>query len=287
MNEIGGTLPSRPIRRSRTVRGPRLSGQASPWTTLIVAAVALMSLLPFLFLVVRSLAVHGDRGVGGLWLEIFARMPVGLYMMNSAIVSLGATLIVLVVSSMAGFSFAKLTFPLAGPVLFLMIAAISVPQATIILPNYLNLAKMGGVGAYWSPILMYAALSTPFSVVLMTSYFRSLPDELMESAVVDGANPWQIYWLILMRMAGPALVTVGVLCFLSTWNDLLIGLLLLPDPAMRTISVGIATLQGVRATPLDNDIILTGSLLSAIPPIIVFILFQRQIVTGITSGITK
>ena len=263
-------------------------GQGAGWpTTLVVFAIAAVSMFPFAFLLIRSLAVHRDMGVGGLWLVIFDRMPVLLYSMNSAIVSLGATVIVLVTSSMAGFAFAKLGFRFSGLAYTLIIAAISVPLASTILPNYLNIAKLGGIGTYWGPILMYAALATPFSVVLMTSFFRALPDELMESAVVDGASYWQIYVLIMVRMAGPALVTVGVLCFLGSWNDLLIGLLLLPDPSMRTISVGVATLQGVRATAMDNDIILTGSLMSAIPPIIAFILFQRHIVTGITSGITK
>lgn len=255
--------------------------------TFVVFCVAAASIFPFAFLLLSSLTAHDGMGVGGLWLVIFQRMPVLKYSLNSGIVSLGATIIVLVVSSMAGFSFAKLGFRFSGICYSLTIAAISVPLATVILPNYLNFAKLGAVGTYWGPILMYAALATPFSVVLMTSFFQALPDELMESAVVDGASYWQIYTLIMMRMAGSALVTVGVLCFLGTWNDLLIGLLMLPDPDMRTISVGVATLKGVRATAMDNDIILTGSLMSTIPPIVAFVLFQRHIVTGITAGITK
>jgi len=276
-------MTARPLRHRRAG-----VGSAAGWpTSAVVLAVAALSMFPFGFLLIRSLAVHRDMGVGGLWLVIFDRMPVLLYALNSSIVSIGATVIVLLASSMAGFAFSKLGFRFSGLVYTLIIAAISVPLAATILPNYLNIAKLGGIGTWWGPILMYAALATPFSVVLMTSFFRALPDELTESAVVDGASYWQIYTLIMLRMAGPALVTVGVLCFLGTWNDLLIGLLLLPDPAMRTISVGVATLQGVRANAMDNDIILTGSLISAIPPVVAFILFQRHIVTGITSGITK
>ena len=282
-SEMASSVTPRVLRKRRAGVG---QGAGLP-ATLVVCVIAALSMFPFAFLLIRSLAAHKDLAIGGLWLVIFDRMPVLRYSMNSAIVSLGATAIVLVVSSMAGFSFAKLGFRFSGLCYVLMIAAISVPLATVILPNYLNFAKLGGVGTYWGPILMYAALATPFSVVLMTSFFQALPDELMESAVVDGASYWQIYTLIMMRMAGSALVTVGVLCFLGTWNDLLIGLLMLPDPDMRTISVGVATLKGVRATAMDNDIILTGSLMSTIPPIIAFILFQRHIVTGITAGITK
>jgi multiple sugar transport system permease protein/raffinose/stachyose/melibiose transport system permease protein len=119
----------------------------------------------------------------------------------------------------------------------------------------------------------------------MTNFFRGIPDDLVESAVVDGATYWQVFTLIMARLALPALMTVGVLCFLGTWNDLLVGLLFLPDPETRTISVGVAALQGVRETNIE--MILTGSLLSAIPPIVAFLLFEKYLVAGITAGIGK
>lgn len=254
---------------------------------LVVAAVAAASMAPFLFLVVTSLLPPSDgtAGFGGLWARLFTSVPVTTYMLNSAIVSGGATLIVLAVSCMAGYGFSKLGFFGSNTLFWLLVATIAVPLTTTIIPNYFNFARVGGIGTFWGPILMYAAGATPFATVLMTNFFHSLPDELVESAVVDGASYWQIFVLIMVRLATPALMTVGVLCFLGTWNDLLIGLLFLPDPDMRTISVGIAALQGVRTSNID--IILTGSLLSAIPPILAFVLFQKYLVAGITAGITK
>jgi ABC-type glycerol-3-phosphate transport system permease component len=216
---------------------------------------------------------------------LFEQVPVGLYMLNSAIVTLSATAIAVVLSCMAGFGFAKLRYPGSRLAFALVVAAISVPGATIILPNYLNLAQLGGIGAYWAPTLLYAVGALPFSTILTTNFFRSLPDELVESAVIDGATYRQIFRSIMVPMAVPALVTVGVLAFLGSWNDLLIGLLFLPDPAMRTISVGVAALQGVRVSNLD--LVLTGSLLSAIPPVAAFVIFQRYLVSGITSGISR
>jgi ABC-type glycerol-3-phosphate transport system permease component len=206
-------------------------------------------------------------------------------MLNSAIVSGGAMILVSVVSCMAGYGFAKLPFPGSAQLLVVVVAALSVPQATTIISNYFNFAAIGGVGSYWGPILMYAAGSTPFSTVLMTNFFKALPDELVESAVIDGASYRQVFTMIMAPLAAPALATVAVLCFLGSWNDLLVGLLWLPDPATRTISVGVATLQGVRANSLD--LILTGSLFSALPPILAFIVFQRYLVSGIVSGIGK
>jgi multiple sugar transport system permease protein len=252
---------------------------------IVVAIVAAASVAPFLYLVVISLLPSEIGGVGALWMRLFQTIPVTTYLLNSAMVSGGATAIVLIASCMAGYGFSKLRYPGSNGIFLAIIACISVPLATTIIPNYFNFARAGGVGSYWGPIVMYAAGATPFATVLMTNFFRGIPDELVESAVVDGANYWQVFTLIMARLATPALMTVGVLCFLGTWNDLLVGLLFLPDPEMRTISVGIAALQGVRTTNID--MILTGSLLSAIPPIVAFLLFEKYLVAGITAGISK
>lgn len=260
-------------------------GRAGRFTFIAVLIAALASLYPFGSLVVTSFLPPLNGYAGQLWVQLFTQIPVGTYMLNSAIVSAGAMVIASIVSCMAGYGFAKLAFPGSNSILLVIVAALSVPQATTIISNYFNFAAVGGVGAYWGPILMYAASATPFSTVLMTNFFRALPDELVESAVIDGASYRQIFLQIMAPLAAPALTTVGVLCFLGTWNDFLVSLLFLPDPQMRTISVGVATLQGVRNQSLN--LILTGSLVSTIPPIIAFIVFQRYLVSGIVSGISK
>lgn len=271
----------RPGGQRRARLGQR-SGKAA--ATAAVVLVALASLVPFGFLVITSLRPSSD-GASSLWSELFSSVPIGQYMMNSLIVSLGAAGVVLVVTSLAGFGFAKLPYPGSKVAFALVVAAISVPVATTILPNYLNLSHFGGVGSYWGPILMYAAGSTPFSTILMTNFFRSLPDELIEASVMDGASYLKVFMSVMVPLARPALATTGVLAFLGAWNDLLIGLLFLPDPQMRTISVGVASLEGVRSSNLD--LVLTGSLLSAIPPIVAFVVFQRYLVSGITAGLSK
>lgn len=211
----------------------------------VVLVAAGASLFPFAYLVITSfLPVEGP--VGSLWTRLFVEVPVASYMVNSAIVSFGSTLLVLVVSSMAGFGLAKLAFVGSRSIFMLMVASLTVPAAAIIIPNYFNFAAVNGIGTYWGPILIYAAAGTPFATVLMTNFLHGLPDELVESAIVDGASYWQVYSLIMVRLSTPALMTVGVLTFLGSWNDLLIGLLFLPDPGMRTISVGIAAAGRAR-----------------------------------------
>jgi ABC-type glycerol-3-phosphate transport system permease component len=252
---------------------------------LVVLVASLASLYPFASLLVTSIRPPLNGNWFQLWSQLFAQVPVGTYMLNSAIVACGAMVLVAIVSCMAGYGFSKLPFPGSMQVLAVIIGCLSVPQATTVIANYFNFAKVGGIGSYWGPILMYAAGSTPFSTVLMTNFFRALPDELVESAVIDGASYRQVFFMIMVPLAAPALATVGVLCFLGSWNDLLVALLWLPDSGQRTISVGVATLQGVRANSLD--LVLTGSLFSALPPIVAFIVFQRYLVSGIVSGIGK
>jgi ABC-type glycerol-3-phosphate transport system permease component len=259
-------------------------GRFSPIAFVVVLIAAAASLFPFAYLVITSF-LPVDGPVGSLWTRLFVEVPVVSYMINSAIVSSGATLLVLAVSSMAGFGLAKLPFSGSRAVFLMMVGSLTVPAAAIIIPNYFNFAAVNGIGTYWGPILVYAAAGVPFAVVLMTNFFHGIPDELVESAIIDGASYWQVFFFIMVRLATPALMTVGVLTFLGSWNDLLVGLLFLPDPGMRTISVGIAALQGVRSTNIE--LILTGSLLSAIPPIVTFLLFQKYLVAGITAGITK
>lgn len=269
-------------------RGPMPStalGRGSPAVFLIVLAAALASLYPFGSLLITSILPPLNGSLFQSWHDLFAQVPVGSYMLNSVIVAGGAMALVSVVSCMAGYGFSKLQFPGSVQIIAVIVAALSVPSATTIIPNYFNFARVGGIGAYWGPILMYAAGATPFSTILMTNFFRSLPDELVESAIIDGATYRQVFVWVMLPLAAPALTTVAVLCFLGAWNDLLISLLMLPDPDMRTISVGVATLQGVRGNSLN--LVLTGSLLSAVPPILAFIIFQRYLVSGLVSGMNK
>ncbi len=263
----------------------RALGGGTKTAFLIVLIAALASLYPFGSLIVTSILPPLNGHPLQLWEQLFSQIPVGTFMLNSAIVAGGAMVLVSVVSCMAGYGFSKLPFPGSAQLFVLLVASLSVPQATTIIANYFNFAKIGGIGAYWGPILMYAAGSTPFSVILMTNFFKALPDELVESAVIDGASYRQVFLLIMAPLAAPAVTTVAVLCFLGSWNDLLVALLWLPDTGQRTISVGVATLIGVRSGGID--IILTGSLFSALPPIIAFIVFQRYLVSGIVSGIGK
>jgi ABC-type glycerol-3-phosphate transport system permease component len=253
-------------------------------------AVGVVMLFPFVYVLLVSFRSH-DQYLSGQgfspdsWVALFDQLPVVQQMVNSTIVTLSAVALIVVTSTMAGFAFAKLRFPLA-PLLFVgLLAGMMIPVQSIIIPEYVNIANVGLINQYPGPILVYAVLGIPFATYLMTTYFRGVPDEIIEASLVDGATYAQVFRTIMMPLAIPAIVTVAVLQFIQIWGDLLIGLLFLQNPEVRTITVGLATLQSSRIIPVP--MIMAGSIVSLLPAVIIYLFFQRQLITGLTMGMGK
>jgi multiple sugar transport system permease protein/raffinose/stachyose/melibiose transport system permease protein len=136
-----------------------------------------------------------------------------------------------------------------------------------------------------SVIITYAALGVPFGCFLLTAFMRDLSDELVEAAQMDGVLYWQMLLRIILPLSVPALLAVGVLQFIQIWDDLLVALIFLQEPAVRTITVGLAVLQSGRV--LDIPVLLAGSLVSAVPAMAAYLLFQRYLIGGLMLGIGK
>jgi multiple sugar transport system permease protein/raffinose/stachyose/melibiose transport system permease protein len=186
---------------------------------------------------------------------------------------------------MAGFGFAKLHFNRQAFLFLGIIAAMLIPMQSIIIPAFVNLSRLHILNTYLGAILVYAALGTPFATFLMTAYFRGLPDDVIEAGIIDGLKYGAIFTRIALPMAVPAIVTIVVLQFIQIWDDLLVGLLFLQNTDQRTITVGLGVLASGRTT--DIPVLMAGSLLSALPAIIVFLIFQRFLINGLTAGIGK
>ena len=255
-----------------------------------MSVLALIMFYPFIFMIEQSFKSKEQfLGAPGhsfpSWQKLFTVMPIGKQLLNSVIVCFGAITIILIFSAFAGFGLAKLTFR-GTPYFFLgIVGAMLIPLHSIIIPAYVNVSKLNLLSGYWGAIIMYAALGTPFATFLMTSYFRGIPDEIIEASVVDGLNYQGVFRRIALPLAFPAIATVVVLQFIQIWCDLLVGLLFLQDPMKRTITVGLGALSAGRTT--DIPVLLAGSLVSAIPAIIIYLIFQRQLVAGLTAGIGK
>ncbi len=257
---------------------------------LVLCVVVVVMLYPFWFMAETSLRSYAQWLAGSgysldSWRDLFDKLPVVQQLVNSSVVTCAAVGLILIVSTTGGFAFAKLHYP-GSPVVFLAIlAGMMIPVQSIIIPEFVNVASVGLVNQYPGAILVYAALGAPLGTYLMATYFRGVPTELVEASLMDGASYWQIFIRVMLPLAIPAIVTVGVLQFIQVWDDLLIGLLFLQTPDVRTITVGLATLQSSHIIPVP--MLMAGSLLSALPAVLVYLFFQRQLITGLTMGMGK
>jgi ABC-type glycerol-3-phosphate transport system permease component len=275
-------LPARPRRKPFTWRRGLLF--------VIMAGGAVVMFYPFWFMIDASLQSKGQYASGSghslvSWSKLVAALPVAQQLTNSLIVCLLSLAIIVLVSTTAGFAFAKLRYHGATLVFLAIISAMLIPMQSIIIPTYVNLSRFNLLTSYAGAVLVYAALGTPFATFLMTAYYRGFPDELIEAAVVDGLGYGRVFLRIALPLSVPAIVTVTVLQFIQVWDDLLVGLLFLQNPDERTITVGLGILSAGRVT--DIPVLMAGSLVSAIPAVAVYLIFQRHLVSGLTAGMGK
>jgi multiple sugar transport system permease protein/raffinose/stachyose/melibiose transport system permease protein len=260
-------------------------------TFLILCVVVVVMLFPFLFMVLTAFKSK-DQYVSGTgfsldgWAELFKFLPVVQELVNSAVVTAGAVLLIIAVSTTGGFAFAKLGFRGAGVVFLGILAGMMIPMQSIIIPEFVNIARVAHLNnQYLGAILVYAALGAPIATYLMTTYYRGIPSELVEASVMDGASYWQVFRKVMLPLSVPAITTIAVLQFIQIWDDLLVGLLFLNEPHVRTITVGLAVIQTGRV--VNVPALMAGSLLSALPAIVVYLIFQRNLIQGLTMGVNK
>jgi ABC-type glycerol-3-phosphate transport system permease component len=255
----------------------------------VMVIVAVVMLYPFWYMVDNAFRnesqfdLQAGHSLAG-WTQLFQNLPVVQELLSSTIVCAAAIGIILVVSTTAGFAFAKLRYRGSGLVFLLIVAAMMVPLQSIIIPEYVNLARFNLTSNYLGAILVYAALGAPFATFLMATYYRGISDELIEAAVMDGLSYERTFLQIAIPLSLPAIATVTVLQFIQIWDDLLVGYLFLPTND-RTITVGLAALSSGRTTGIPP--LMAGSLVSAIPAIIVYLIFQRYLIRGLTLGMGK
>ena len=262
--------------------GRRLSG-------LLMLPVLIVMLFPFYVIGRGAMTVQDETGASHIslrnWRVLLAHLPVGQQLLNSTIITVGSVALILLVSVLAAFALTKLRMPLGGPLLGAVAASMMIPMQSIILTEFINFAAFDLADNMLSVIITYAALGVPFGCFLLTAFMRDLPDELVEAAQIDGVPYWQMFLRIILPLSVPALLAVGVLQFIQIWDDLLVALIFLQEPAVRTITVGLAVLQSGRV--LDIPVLLAGSLVSAIPAMAAYLFFQRYLIGGLMVGIGK
>jgi ABC-type glycerol-3-phosphate transport system permease component len=261
-----------------------------PVMYVVLAAITVVMLYPFYYMISTSLHSSDAYQLGGgysltSWHDLFNALPVWRQLLNSTIVSVGGIAIILLVSTMGGYAFAILRNRSSTVFFLLVVGAMMVPLQSIIAAEFINMVDYWRINHLDSAIIVYAALGAPFSTFLMTTYLRRLPMDVLEAAMIDGLGWWRAYLRVIIPLARPAMATIAVLQFIQIWDDLLVGLLFLQDPNVRPITVGLATIPGQHG--LDVPLLMAGSLVSALPAVIVYLIFQRYLITGLTMGMGK
>ncbi|UCH24326.1 MAG: carbohydrate ABC transporter permease [Trueperaceae bacterium] len=204
------------------------------------------------------------------------------YLRNSVVVTVTATLITLIINSMAAFALSKYEFKGRNTIFIIIISTLMIPISVILVPVFLVIAKIGWVNNLWGVIIPGAA--TPTGVFLLRQYMLTLPDELLASARIDGASEWRIYWQIVLPLAAPALAVLAIFSVMWRWNDFLWPLIVLSRTELFTLQVGLNAFQG--ELQIQWHFVLAMTVLTLLPITFVFAFLQRYITTGIaTTGI--
>jgi len=208
-------------------------------------------------------------------------------LINSCIVAVSTTVLALTVGSFAAFALGKLRFRGKTPSLYVILAMTMFPQVAVLTGLYAVIRTLG-ISAIPGMILSYLLFALPFTVWVMTSFFKGLPTSLLQSAQVDGATPFQSFYMILLPLTAPALVTTGLLAFIAAWNEYLFALTFTSiQPSARTVPVVIALFTGQVSRQEPFGEIMAAAVIVTIPLIVLVFIFQRKIVAGLTAGAVK
>ncbi len=271
--------------------------EPSVWFYLLVVATVVISLFPIVWLVLTSIKDTNQIYAWPIqylpspptfenYRFIFTQTPEMLrYILNSFIISSSMTLFVLFVGGMAAYAISRLKFRGAEAVLIGVMAVSMFPPIALIPSLFLIFRTLGLINTYPGIILAHTALYMPLGIWILQNYFRTIPPEIEESALIDGASPFRIYWNIILPLARPGLISAGLIVFIFSWNEFPLALVLLPDDAMRTAPVGISLYPGEYSFPWET--VSTATVLAILPLLLITFIFQRYIVSGLTAGSTK
>jgi multiple sugar transport system permease protein len=264
---------------------------------LLLAAIVVWSLFPFVWQVISSF--EPDRDLSSStpkWLPIpdgtlqhyrnvFVVKQFGQFIVNSLIVDLSATVIALVLAGLAAYAIARLSLPGKGVVMALVLAVSMFPQISIVTPLYEILNKLHLLDTYRGLSGVYIGLALPLMVYILWGHFRAIPAEIDEAAKIDGAGLLRTLWSIIVPLSLPGVVPAALLGFIASWNELLLALSFTTSPAHQTIPVGIANFTALYSIPWGD--MAAASVVVTIPLVVLVMVFQRQIVEGVTAGSVK
>ena len=287
-------LPAAAPRRKGRMRHHRLLFHATAILT------ALIFLIPLAWVVLASFRGPSEAGMPplppwpekGFVLASYERLnnfgtPILRHATNSFVVSIGTSVLTIIVSLLAGYGFSRFRFPLKGLAFVLILTTIMIPFQSILTPLFLLLAKMGMQNTLVSLVFVYTTLQLPFSVFMMRNAFDAVPREIEEAARIDGLRGLPMLTRVMLPLVAPGIVTVGLFAFLNAWNEFLAALVLLSDQSKFTLPVLISSVRSGRYGAVDWGAVQAGVTLMMIPCLVLFLLLQRSYIRGLTAGAVK
>jgi raffinose/stachyose/melibiose transport system permease protein len=217
--------------------------------------------------------------------HLFGNMPFGLWTLNSVIVAVGSVTAATAVSVLAAYAITFGRFPARVVFFNLNIALVALPPVALVVPLFTLMLQLGLINTLWSVSLVYTGLLVPFSVFFLVNFFRELPSELVEAAVIDGATHLGILWRIVMPLSLATTFTLVTVNVIWVWNELLFALVFLQENNRRTVMAGLALFQGRFST--NEPLMMSGALLSVLPLLVLYGASQKFFVRGMTAGIGK
>jgi len=261
----------------------------------ILVLATFLALVPSIFMILTSLKSQDEytfNKVGlpqALVLDHFKSIlfdsPLFAWMGNSAILAAGAVLLSTAVSCLGAYAIAMMRFKGRSLLFSVSTALMAVPPVVMIVPLFVLYTQLDLISTFRGTIVIYAGLITPFSVYLLTTFFRTLPKEIFESARIDGAGELFILWKIVLPLSLPALLTLVVVNALYVWNDLIIAIIFLQDDAKRTLMAGISVFQGRYEAQIP--LTMAGMVIASAPMVILYIAFQKYFIRGLMAGAIK
>lgn len=261
---------------------------------LVLALTIFFSILPFLSMLSAALQEQGSMPTGiqftstphwENFIDAWNIANITPLLKSSLILVIGVVPAVILFSALGGYALAQLRVPGRGVIMLLFLVGLTIPFETLVTPLYYEIDSMGLLNTRWALILPLIGLNMPFGIMWMRSHFEQMPRDLMEAASIDGAGHWRTFVSIQLPLSLPALSSLGILTFLSTWNQFLLSVVLINDPTKRTMAGALQSFVGQYQT--DTVLLNAGALLIMAPTMILFIILQRYFIRAMLAGSVK
>lgn len=282
-----------------------MAGQKSIWSRLstilfwiVVLLIAVYTLFPFYWAIVSSITPASQlfntpvryfpaEPTLGSYGTVFSNATFIRALGNSALVAGTTVLLSLLIGSFGAYALGRLKFRGSSLVLYTILSMTMFPAIAILGSLFTMVRSLGIYNTPWALVLTYTTFTLPFTIWVLTNFFKSLPLELEQAAYVDGATPWQTFWLILLPLTAPGLVTTGLLAFINAWNEFLYALTFTVGEKARTVPVAIALFSGEQQFEIPWGDIMAAAVIVTVPLVIMVLVFQQRLVEGLTAGAVK